>query len=258
VDDRTLRFRLNQETAFVTLDAWLDTLGGLSHMLRGLEQGVPPEQRVTWRVTGLEVGSAVVALTAMGNPVQSQARPRLLMRGLHSLEHGESLPEGFPPRCVEAACDLVENLARVKAQASVALGADQERLTERTLANGRALLRTMVWQDYGSVDGALEMVNVHDTSHFYLYERHTGCRVKCSFARDQIEDVRRSLGRTARVRGVVRYNRQGELLGLQVQGLEALPDPSSPPGIDDIIGIAPNITGGLSTEDHLRRLRNGN
>jgi hypothetical protein len=257
VDERTVRLRLNQEDGDVTLDAWLDALGGFNRVLHGLEQDVPPEQRVTWRVTGLELGSAVAVLTAMGNPVQAQARPRLLMRALHSLERGETLPEGFPPRCLEAACDLVEDLARAKAHLSVAHGADQERLTERTLANGRTLLRTIVWQDYGSVDGALEMVNVHDTSHFYLYERNTGCRVRCSFKLDQIEGVRRSLGRAARVWGVVRYNRQGELLGLQVQGIEALPDSSSLPRIDDIIGIAPDITGGVSAEDHVRRLRDG-
>ena len=53
------------------------------------------------------------------------------------------------------------------------------------------------------------------------------------------------------------YNVRGEPLSVNVDKLRVLKEENELPSIDDMLGMAPDITGDLTTEDYIRRLRDG-
>ena len=58
-------------------------------------------------------------------------------------------------------------------------------------------------------------------------------------------------------RGIVSYNVLGEPLSVSVDHLRVLKEEKGLPSIDDMLGMAPDITGDVTTEEYIRRLRDG-
>lgn len=111
----------------------------------------------------------------------------------------------------------------------------------------------------GSIEGKLEQINVHHSANiFHIYPEVGPRKVTCKFPAKLYDDAVAAVGRRVEVSGALHY-RVGASFAHQiaVTRIEALPPDSELPDWDDLRGRAPDATGGLSSEDFVRELRDG-
>lgn len=110
----------------------------------------------------------------------------------------------------------------------------------------------------GEVEGRLESMNIRgDRSVFHIYPAVGPDKVECFFPADKLEDARNALTHRIRVRGELTYPAQsGFPRSVKVGSIERLPDDDALPSLMSLRGIAPDLTGGLSSEEFVRGLRN--
>lgn len=117
--------------------------------------------------------------------------------------------------------------------------------------DGRACIST--------VDGKLDQINIHSNPYTCkVYPRLLkSSPITCKFDGDLLQKVRGLLGTFVSVRGECLY-RAGKAYPheMKLRKIEKLPSGDDAPTWQDIYGIAPNITGGLSSEEFIRRQRN--
>ena len=109
----------------------------------------------------------------------------------------------------------------------------------------------------GTVEGRLEFVNIHaDQNIFRICSAISPERVTCSFRPDKIEEAREALGRKIRVLGELTCPKGSKFpKTVKVEAIELLPEDGDLPSLMDLRGIAPDITGDLSSEEFVRNLR---
>ncbi len=110
---------------------------------------------------------------------------------------------------------------------------------------------------YSSVEGVLEMVACQgETVMVGLQEHGTGAYVQCYLAAgewlDELRD-RALWGKRVLVEGRVAYDEAGT--PLSIVDVTSVIERESGPRIRDFRGSAPNLTGGLSTEEFIARVR---
>lgn len=255
--DPKLTLKLDPEGHYVDLNTFVDALGYFRRMLNGLRQITTQEGKpLEWLVTDLQVGSAVAAVEPKDDAVAGFHAAQVVMDGLQALERSEVPPPAFSEDSIQAAKALVEITGRAKVRSLVS-GAEQRlEITSKTMATAVQLLDTAVWEDFGTIEGSLEMVTLRDRYQCNVYEAITGRKVPCHFKRGQLDTVRAALGERVCVTGLVRYNRHGQVLSMRAEDFVIIPSDARLPTIDELAGIDPGFTGGLSAEEYVRRLRN--
>lgn len=100
------------------------------------------------------------------------------------------------------------------------------------------------------------MINLRRGAHkVSLYDEETRRAVGCRFPDRLFTTVKEALGHRVRALGEITRDRRGQVLRVDIERIETLPDMPSVPSVDDLLGIAPWYTGEQSTEDFLRSVR---
>jgi hypothetical protein len=111
----------------------------------------------------------------------------------------------------------------------------------------------------GSVSGRLERVNLHNALSFDIFPPIGPTRVRCHFSEADRKIVKLALDNFVTVKGRLRYktwDKHPHAIDVKVIDIHE-PD-SELPSIDDMRGLAPNSTEGLSSEDFVRAIRENN
>lgn len=109
----------------------------------------------------------------------------------------------------------------------------------------------------GTVDGMLEAVNVHGKKNtFGLYPVVGASRVTCKFEEGLLPQVRPALGRYVVIQGELKY-RWREKFPYEAMATKIDVVEDDQPSFTEILGMAPNATGGLTSEDFTRKVRHG-
>ena len=131
------------------------------------------------------------------------------------------------------------------------------KLSGETGAKLRPLARVQR-KSIGSAEGNLQLISVHPRSRrFNVYHAITQKAVKCNLPKEIEAEVINSLGRRVVVSGMVSKNALGEPLSVEVDHLRVLKEEHELPSVADILGLAPDITSNLTTEEYIRSLRAG-
>lgn len=109
----------------------------------------------------------------------------------------------------------------------------------------------------GSIAGQLEMISVHGNPTFNVYDLVTHKAVACRFEVWRLDEIKAALGERVVVTGIVNRNAHGDPVRVEKPELRVLPRDAELPTVSDLIGLAPDLAGSLSAEEHVRRLRNG-
>lgn len=115
-------------------------------------------------------------------------------------------------------------------------------------------------RDISTVDGKLEQVNIHDSANtFKIYRSLPNApSVACKFPPDLLENVRNALGKYVSVRGECFYHSDVSFpYKINVRKMEVLPPSDELPSLSDLYGIAPDATGNESSEQFVRKMRDG-
>ena len=111
------------------------------------------------------------------------------------------------------------------------------------------------YRTIGSLIGRLGQVEVADRREFRLYDQHTDWATPVTHAPEHRGTLTDALGKTVIVSGQLWRGANRKPLRLAFRKLRVI-DFDNRRSLDDLIGIAPDFTGGLSSEEYVRRLRN--
>jgi len=114
----------------------------------------------------------------------------------------------------------------------------------------------------GSVTGMFEQLNVHGKNHsFTIYPTFGEPSLRCQFDKSDKElrdDIMGAVDHYVKVFGTLHYKAGSwHPHAIDATRIERFPPESQLPTLDDLFGIAPDATGNESTEDFVRRIRNG-
>lgn len=108
-----------------------------------------------------------------------------------------------------------------------------------------------------TVDGKLEMINVHGKHTFRIYTwAPANAVIRCGFPPELTEQVKNALKKWVSVTGES-HSRPNSVVPyrMDVHEIEVMPEPEELPSLRDLYGIAPNATGDKSPEEFVRKLR---
>jgi hypothetical protein len=111
----------------------------------------------------------------------------------------------------------------------------------------------------GTVDGMLEAVNVHGKKNtFGLYPIVGANRISCKFDERLLPCVRPALGKYVQIEGELKYRwREKFPYEAMATKIDVLDDWEDQPSFTEILGIAPDATGGVACEEFVRKVRHG-
>ena len=122
------------------------------------------------------------------------------------------------------------------------------------LGNARRLEETVI----STIDGKLEQINIHNNANtFRIYPSlPVASSVNCKFTQELLEHVQGALGSFVSVSGECFYRPDAPFpYKIKVQEMRVLPPSSELPSLSELRGIAPEATGGKSSEQFVRELR---
>ena len=254
----------------ISLDSFLLVLRESHSILQALDRTVSQRRDGTlkWVVSGLRPGSAVVETESQVVRGEEDFGPQVARRfvdGVHTIQTEGVTPALFTPECMSSISKIVRSLGTngISALNLVGTGLDRvpphlEKPVELSSAAAdkvQALVGAS-HKSIGSVEGRLELVSIHvGARRFNVYHAITQKAIRCNLPTEIEDDVVRNLGRRVIVSGTVSYNERGEPISVDVHHFRPLKEENDLPSVADMLGMAPDITGNLTTEEYIRQLR---
>ena len=108
-----------------------------------------------------------------------------------------------------------------------------------------------------SVEGKLEKIDIRSKNAFTIYRDLPNCPpLQCNFPPELLEQVGRAIGRYVSVSGECVYAENANFPSrITVHEMKLLPDEKERVKLRDLQGVAPGLTGGLSSVEYVRRQR---
>lgn len=223
-----------------------DVLNALDAMAR--TKKAHPE----WRIVALEKNSPP-KITFSGASVGVVAAFLHLMSGLQKGTIKDAAPEVLKPikRLVDR---LGDRLDFVEFESPQFPATEPIRPTQQVSRNAAQLLMRGFYEAPSSLDGRLDIVNVHKAARFSIFEEIDGREIRCKFPQKLLDDVKRSIGKVITAVGNIRYNAESDLpVSIDVESIE--PREESAEFITE--GHPVDVAGGLPSEEYIRRMRDG-
>lgn len=163
------------------------------------------------------------------------------------------MPHGVPDDFLDGIRELGELAAKRKLKASIGNGAGRVVISRKVVDFIEEFREVESTEEFGSVEGKLDAINIHNVFQCHVYAE--GQKVAVEFEKDQLEAVKSALGSRVSVRGTITFSRQGRPLRVAEAKIHRFLSDEELPSIDDMMGIAPDITGGMPTDQFIRTLR---
>jgi hypothetical protein len=250
--------RLSAETLRLALEHAL-------RMLHAIETDfVARDADVRWDIIRVRMQSPLTMTFSPQVRVKGRARPAIgrkivktAWQGMEKIERGATPPHAFGEDALDAAKKLVKSAAADGTSVAIsANGSGKIKLTEKTIKNvDEIVAKARLYVDFSTIEGRLEIVSVHDGKSIVIWETMTRNKVECTLTDEQFDSAVAMLGKRVAVTGRVHYrNHVPRTINVEepirlLRDMKDLPQPKTVGAID--------ITGGLSSEDHIRRMRDG-
>jgi len=255
----TLTVRVVAKEDLVPLDSLLRVLNETLAMLRVIDEEMSSRGHRTlrWRVSEVRYHSPLM-MTIVGEPSGNDGFSigvvTECLEGIGRLEKGEEPSPVFS----ELAMERAKKVASVRNDgiSSVVFSAPDRQAVEPTqhlIANVDVILKRRFRAEHTTIDGTLLAINVHKGLTFHVYDLVTGQGTSCSFPDELFEEAVTAIRHRVAVTGVAKYNRAGRPVTMKVGALRRLRPSADLPHFR--AGEEIPITGGLSSEEYVRRMR---
>lgn len=223
----------------------------------------PREHPVHWRLERVAMGSIgvdVVPVLSDGGvdaPAALESVLATVFAGFEELRREPRIPQGFDVRAVEVTKKLAARAGRggLRSVTVVRPRTRQSTPLDPLVRDNAAAAVTATRESIGSVVGRLTMINVKGKPHFTVQDERAARPVRCNFEYKDIEQVKAGLGRRVVAFGLLRRNKAGQVVRVDMRRLRVFPDDSALPTPDDLAGADPEYGGGLSSVEYIRQVR---
>lgn len=253
-----------EENQHVSLD---DFIKQLSFFLQALQQTDTHLSKADFSSTYYQVvdlrhsSPAYVAIRAV--PVQnaadqSSAILSTFFNEFSAIEKTKQVAPNIERPLLESFRNVILPLGKQKVSEFTVFYQDQSlELSASTMHYIDAILAEEEMEEEGSISGMLEEINIHaGTNSFRIYPKIGPSKVICHFPRQLMEQAINSVNRHVNVYGKLKYKaRERFPFEVVVSDIEVYPSDEELPTLDDLRGIAPNATQGVSSEEFVRNIR---
>jgi hypothetical protein len=111
---------------------------------------------------------------------------------------------------------------------------------------------------YGFVRGKLEAIDLHDSANvFKIYPQVGPSKIACHFPNALLDDAIRAVNHSVEVHGMLSYRANEPFpYAVEVARITDLErENEEPPAFEDLVGSAPDLTGGVPAEDWIAERR---
>lgn len=236
-------------------------------ILREVEREINKKNRIKWVISSISMKSpATVKISGVSESINALDAdiPSHALRSLRSLRapsnQSQRMPEFFTEEAIEAAMVISKELL------NGLTGVEYETPRESTVSMGldmadtaRKLVESKEYREWTTIKGALESLHVHGGEfQFIIYNKRFPSGVKCVFPKELLPQVKSDFPETAEdtshvsVYGKSFVSLDGRVKRIEVQEYHRI-TPSRP-----YSELPPtDISGGLSSEDHVNQVRYG-
>ncbi|MBR0968833.1 hypothetical protein JQ554_32965 [Bradyrhizobium diazoefficiens] len=277
----TLSIKARGDTDSPTVEDLLDQLRDYFDILKGVEEALAEDgtSAIQWRIVNatknspIQVTAEASAKTfAVDVARRAELTTRYTATGLQLLRLRGERPPYFNDKVMLKAERFFERVTNGLDETKIAYADDHlpdlditPRIAREAAANVRSALKPpdKPYKEIGSVEGTPRTIgrDGHRRLVMWLRERLTGEDVKCiltgeaeeELGEHQIKEVWQS--RRLRVFGTLHFKGRGKLNQVDGTQIKFFRDRSDLPDVEDILDE--DFTGGLSSEEYLKRLRDG-
>lgn len=256
---------LSDKDGRISVDTLRRALENMLEILKSVESAVVSSDfEVRWDVIRVRMRSPLRMTFAphvakRGRTKSNRPAERRLVRaamiGLDRAQGGKSVPREFNDDAIDATLKLVKTASNEGASVAFESPIYKQKivLTENSADRLRELsAKARLYVDYSTIEGRLEIVSIHEHNSVFIWETLTNNKVECLVSSDQLAQASDLLGRRIAVTGRVHFRNHVPKSVTVEEPFRVLRDDAPQPA-----DIGPlDITDGLSSEEHVWRMRN--
>ena len=115
------------------------------------------------------------------------------------------------------------------------------------------ILKHRFYRSDTTLEGTLEVVDIHGEYEFAIYDILNGHKIKCKFEKEMLDEVISLLRSRVAVTGEARFSRAGRPDSIKVRSLRQLRNADELPQFR--AGEEIDLTGGMDSAEFVRRMR---
>lgn len=260
--DARIILTLSSPTDRIPVRSFVGATQTLWRILVEVERNATGRAATTWAIRNLRMGSpASVEIGPLTE--QKGAQPHqsisLTVAGLGLLERKKQRPKHFSEKALKLARELVGVVDSVNIDdITVNNGHKSVVISQKLVENVTPMVAGKSQKSIGSVDGRLDLINVHSGLQVGVFRLIDDKQVRAIIDQDSeamLTKIKELLGKRVYVTGEVKRNPAGDPVAIVVKDIQPVLDDHELPSLDDVYGLDPDFTGGLSVEEFLRRQR---
>lgn len=249
-----------EDNGDVRIGAFLKKIDALRDALRATDKVMSDgEVLFDYRVVDLSHSSpSTVQVEPVPLEMEAVADAGPLVDTFHKtvegIQEGSGVPEGFDYFALQKFKRL-EPTERDTPAVEISHNGDWLSLSGEWAKNVDTILGPDQYE-VGSATGMLQALNVHGGNKKFSIYPIGEPELRCRFGPELRDDVVKAVDRYVEVFGRLRYKAGGRYPhAMDAHRIEVYPDEAELPTLDDLFGIAPDITGEKPAEDFVRDLR---
>jgi hypothetical protein len=216
-----LTFRIHADSDWVSISLLEKTLSDVRRLLRDVDYSIEGHRSLLkekdWIVTQLH--SSVPTITMEPRGFGDEATAEILVEGLHSLTEPTTTEFGLAEPPDHFNDFVLEDLKRMR-RLFIGQWAKRAKTIEFSTNGSTAfvnreideqvarILRGGYW-NLGSIEGNLDAINLHGNPTLTIWDRVSRMPVRCSFSKQEKEQVKNLLEKRVLVIGEIHYFRNG-------------------------------------------------
>lgn len=258
-----LRFQVQGELGKITLAGFMDQINDHLRLLQDYDLAISRGQNASleWLITNVSTGSLVVETEPRSLLVDKDFGPevaKVYVDGWAKIEHEGTSPPYLTEQGMDAARRIVRRIGKDGIEGIVVTGPERSVTISPEASAHMDQLIPVKYRSLGSAEGTLETISVHGSPRFTIYHSRTKKAVRCDIpATDStlLDRAKEALGRRVIARGRLERNARGEPVRIKAERLRILRERKDLPTIAELGGKYPDFTGGLRSEEYVRRMR---
>ncbi|HZT41633.1 MAG TPA: hypothetical protein VFA07_05570 [Chthonomonadaceae bacterium] len=245
----------------VRFDDFIKQLTAIRSALTETDRLISHKQSAYYRVVNLRHESpAEIELEVVPKEPKadySEAITDTFGQGLRMIQENREAPEIFDGQALRAFRNLTPMMMG-KQVTDLRVSWNGSSMNVRpTLAHNIDFILGPDQYENGAVSGRMEQINIHaGLNVFRVYSTLEGYNLRCLFPKELREQAVLAVDKHVTVYGRMKYkSRDVRPYEMQVQDIETHLAMSELPTLGQLRGIAPNATGGIASEDFIRKIR---
>jgi hypothetical protein len=227
----------------ITVGEFTSALDHFVGLVREVSKSIDKSASREWLIK-VYPGSAGIGLYT--KPGQTTARldavRQTVLDGIVALEEGRR-PSKFSDKAIEHISSISKVFEKRKRPVSgvrMWSGKDRAIQVKKEVAIEAAKILDPIYEDFGSVEGKLEIVSGHGRYECTIYDVLGDRAIKCELPERLLDDALGSFLKRVEVFGRVHYRQDGLAVKVLADRIEKFPLPHLIPSVDDIVGILRN------------------